>query len=81
MSQSPWISTTPEPRRTEEEEEDLPEAIGIAEDRAATPGEMQPRLIPAIPLALFVSTADSQDTLRGIVPNDVVEETKPTTPT
>jgi hypothetical protein len=78
MSQSPWTSTTSEPYQTGDEEEDLPEAIGIM-DLAETPGAMQPRLVPAIPLALFASIADNQDTLLGTVPNDE-DGTKPTTP-
>jgi hypothetical protein len=80
-SQSPWTSTTPEPRQTEDEEEDLPEEIGMEEDRVATPGAMQPRLVPAIPLALFASIADNPDTLPETVLNDKGDETRPTTPT
>jgi hypothetical protein len=52
------------------------------EDLVATPGATQPRLIPAIPLALFASTAGNQDILLGTAHSDEEEdETKPTTPT
>jgi hypothetical protein len=82
MSQSPWISTTLEPHQTEGEEEDPPETIGTMEDPVATLGAMRPRLILAIPLALFASTVDNQDILLGTASNDAEEdETKPTTPT
>jgi hypothetical protein len=77
-SQSLWTSTTPEPHQTEGEEEGLPEATGITEDPVVTPGAMQPRLVPTIPLALFASTVDSQDTLHETVPSNVEDETRPT---
>jgi hypothetical protein len=68
-----------EPRQTEDEEEDLPEVTGTMMDPVVTPGAMWPRLVPAIPHALFASTVDSQDTLRGTVLSDVEDKTKPTT--
>jgi hypothetical protein len=68
-----------EPCQTEDEEEDLLEATGTIVDPMVTPGEMWPRLIPAIPLTLFASTAGNQDTSLGTALNDVEDETKPTT--
>jgi hypothetical protein len=79
-SQSLWTSTMLEPCQTEDEE-DLPEATGTMEDPVVTPGAMQPRLTPAIPLALFASIAGNQDTSLETAPNDVDDKTRPTTPT
>jgi hypothetical protein len=79
-SQSPWTSTISEPHQIEDKE-DLPEETGITEDPAEMPGATRPRLVPTIPLALFASTADSQDTLPGTVLSDREDETRPTTPT
>jgi hypothetical protein len=68
-----------EPHQTEGEEEDLPEATGVVEDPVVIPGATQPRLVLAIPLALFALVAGNQDTLRETVPSDAEDGTKPTT--
>jgi hypothetical protein len=70
-----------EPHQTEDGEEDPPEEIGMVEDPAETLGATRPRLILAIPLALFASIADNQDTSLETALNDRGDETKPTTPT